>query len=180
MKKMIVLGITAIALNTYAADVKKIVDPFDLSESSLKVKELGLVTKPEVDALEVKAKKLYNEGNCKAAIPVLIEYSKKSNWLANMIAATLDPYYGASYDDRKSYSYDKLKPLIPLESLANDYKKKRNIAFAMQGECMIKTGDKKGAIPVLLKALDLLSLDEDMWWEKTRNNLLQTLEVEVK
>ena len=179
MKKTILFAIALTSINAFAED-KKIADPFDLSASASKVEELGVITKPEVDALEEKAKELFNSGNCKAAIPVLIEYSKKSNWLANMIAATLDPYYGASYDDRKGYSYDKLKPLIPLESLSNDYKKKRNIAFAMQGECLVKTGDNKGAIPVLLKALDLIDIDNDVWWERTRNNLLQVIKVSAK
>jgi hypothetical protein len=144
------------------------------------VSELGVVTMPEVDALEIKAKELFNAGEYKSAIPILIEYSKKANWLANLISATLDPYYRASYDDRKSYSYAKLKPLIPLESLANDYKKKRNIAIAMQGECLLKIGDEKGAVPVLLKALDLIEIDNDVWWERTRNNLLKIIKVEMK
>ena len=161
------------------AQESKIVDPFDLSASTSKVNELGLITQPEVDAMEVKVKELFNAGDYKAALPVLIEYSKKANWLANLISANLDPYYGASYDEKKSFSYLKLKPLIPLETLANDYKKKRNIALAMQGECLLKIGDKKGAIPVLLKALDLISIDEDVWWVRTRNNLLEIIEVKV-
>ncbi|MBB1327378.1 hypothetical protein H5089_18080 [Pseudoalteromonas sp. SR45-1] len=178
MKKLLL--IVALATSNVFAEETKIVDPFDLSASATKVKELGLITKPEVDALEEKAKSLFNAGDCKGAIPVLIDYSKKSNWLANMIQASLDPYYGASYDDRKGYSYAKLKPLIPLETMANDYKKKRNIAFAMQGECLVKVGDEKGAIPVLLKALDLIDIDNDVWWERTRNNLLKVIKVEVK
>lgn len=176
MKKIILLAFALTSLNILAND-EKIIDPFDLSASASKVEELGVITKPDVDALEEKAKEIFNSGNCDAAIPVLIEFSKKSNWLANMIAASLDPYYSASYDDKKGYPYDKLKPLIPLESLANEYKKKRNIAFAMQGECLVKTGDKKDAIPVLLKALDLIDIDNDVWWERTRNNLLQVIEV---
>ena len=127
------VAITVTSVDTLAED-KKIIDPFDLSASVSKVEELGVITKPDVDAIEEKATELFNEGNCEAAIPVLVEYSKKANWLAKMIAATLDPYYGASYEDRKNYSYDKLETLISLESLSNDYKKKRNIAFAMQGE----------------------------------------------
>ncbi len=179
MKKIILFTLALTPLNAFSEE-KKIVDPFDLSASASKVEELGVITRPEVDALEEKAKNLFNSGNCKAAIPVLIEYSKKSNWLANLIAATLDPYYGASYDDRKGYSYDKLKPLIPLESLSNDYKKKRNIAFAMQGECLTKLGDNKGAIPVLLKALDLIDIDNDIWWTRTNNNLLEIIKVNAK
>lgn len=179
MKQTILFVIAIISLNAVAEE-KKISDPFDLSASASKVDELGIVTKSEVDALEEKARLLFNAGNCKAAIPLLTEYSKKSNWLANMIAATLDPYYGASYDDRKSFPYEKLKPLIPLESLSNDYKMKRNIAIAMQGECLVKTGDNKTAIPVLLKALDLIDIENDVWWGRTKNNLLQVIEVTAK
>ena len=178
MKRLLFTAVLLLSMLAFSEE-KKISDPFDLSASQSKVEELGVITKPEVDALEAKAKELFNAGNCKAAIPVLIDYSKKSNWLANMIAATLEPYYGANYDDRKSYSYAKLEPLIPMESMANDYKRKRNIAFAMQGECLVKVGDKKGAIPVLLKALDLIDLDSDVWWERTRNNLLSVIEVQA-
>ena len=179
MKKLVLSVMVLTSLSAFA-EGEKTIDPFDLSASKSKVEELGVITKSEVDALELKAKELFNAGDCKAAIPVLIDYSKKSNWLANMISATLNPYYGASYDDRKSYSNDKLKPLIPLEALANEYKVKRNIAFSMQGECLVKTGDKKGAVPVLLKALDLISLDNDIWWERTRNNLMSVIEFKVK
>jgi len=180
MKKIILIALAIASVNAFAQEEQKEVDPFDLSESASKVEELGVITKPEVDALEERAKELFNSGSCKEAIPVLVEYTKKSNWLANMISASLDPYYGASYDDRKGYSYEKLKPLIPLERLSNDYKRKRNIAFAMQGECLIKTGDDKGAIPVLLKALDLIDIDNDVWWKRTRNNLLEVIQVSTK
>lgn len=179
MKKCLALVLLLFSSVSFAQE-SKIADPFDLSASTSKVSELGVVTMPEVDALEIKAKELFNAGEYKSAIPILIEYSKKANWLANLISATLDPYYRASYDDRKSYSYAKLKPLIPLESLANDYKKKRNIAIAMQGECLLKIGDEKGAVPVLLKALDLIEIDNDVWWERTRNNLLKIIKVEMK
>lgn len=177
MRKPIFILVMLASFSVCAEEGKKS-DPFDLSSSQSKVDELGVITKPEVDALESKAKELFNSGNCDAAIPVLIEYSKKSNWLANMIAATLEPFYGADYDDRESYPSSKLNPLIPLESMANEYKKKRNIAFAMQGECMIKVGDKKGAIPVLIKSLDLIDIDNDVWWERTRNNLLSVIEAQ--
>ena len=79
------------------------VDPFDLSSSESKVQKLGLVTQPGVEALEQKAKELFNSGQCAEAIPVLEEYAEKANWLGNMISASLDPYYNASYDDRDDF-----------------------------------------------------------------------------
>ena len=153
------------------------VDPFDISASKTEVKKLGIPTKPKVDALEQKAKDLFQNKKYKAAIPVLEDYAKQANFLANLISANLDPYYTADYDKRKKCPSSKIVPLIPLERLANEYKKKRNIAFAMKGECLVKLGNKKDAIPVLLKALDLLSLDEDAWWKRTRANLLGIIEV---
>jgi hypothetical protein len=169
----------ALSTQVYAEKEQINVDPFDLSASQSKVKELGVITKTEVDALEEKAKKLFNSGNCKSAVPALKEYSKKSNWLANLIASSLKPYYSASYDDRKSYPYEKLKPLIPLEKLSNDYKQKRNIALAMHGECLLKLGNKDEAVPVLIKALDLINIDNEAWWKRTRDNLLSIIEVKI-
>lgn len=178
--KRTILAVLLISNVCLAADSdKQAIDPFDVSANSTKVKELGVVTKPEVDKLEATAKELFTAGNCKDALPILEQYAKKSNFLANLISANLDPYYGASYDSKKAYSFEKLKPLIPLESLANDYKQKRNRAIAMQGECLLKTGNKADAIPVLLKALDLLDLDDEEWWKRTRTNLLSAIEVKV-
>ena len=81
------------------------------------------MTKAEVDALEIQARNLFTASDCQA-IPVLAEYGRKST-TRNMIAASLDPYYGvASYDDRKDYPYSKLFKLVPLETMANEYKGK--------------------------------------------------------
>jgi tetratricopeptide (TPR) repeat protein len=178
MKKTIVLAVFLITV-TLQGEENKISDPFDLSASSSKVKELGVITQPQVDALERKANELFNNGKYKEAIPALEEFAKKANWLANLIAASLKPYYGASYDDKKSYPYSELEPLIPLESLANSYKKKRNIAFVMQAECLIKIGDNESAVPLLLKALDLIDIDNDLWWKKARNSLTRIIEVNI-
>ena len=180
MKKLIPI-IALFGLLTAHANAEKTSkisnDPFDLSASQKQVKELGVITQAEVNNLETKAKELYRVGNCKDAQPILEEFARKANWLANMISATLDPYYGASYDDRKDYPFSKVKPLIPLETLSNDYKQKRNIAFAMQGDCFVQTGDYERAIPMLLKALDLIDIENEVWWEKTRNNLLKIIGV---
>ncbi|EOX3413601.1 hypothetical protein ACPFUN_003653, partial [Vibrio cholerae] len=177
MKKIYLMLSVLVSFSSFAETSKSTADPFDLSTSTQLVGELGVITKADVDKLEEYSTKLFNEGNCQEAIPVLVEYSKKANWLANMISSTLEPYYGASYDDRKSFPFEKLKPLIPLEKMSNEYKSKRNIAFAMQGECLIKMGNKEAAIPVLLKTLDLLSLDNEVWWKRTRNNLLEIIRV---
>lgn len=179
MHKGIALTFFLVSAFAVAEDKKPAVDPFDLSASTKNVKELGIITKAQVDKLEIRAQELFKANNCSEAVKVLEEYSKKANWLANMISANLDPYYSASYDDRKNYDFEKLRPLIPLETLSNDYKAKRNRAFAMQGECYIKLGNKEAALPLLLKALDLIDLDDTEWWTRTRNNVLSIIEVKV-
>lgn len=174
-----IFALSLFALSASAEEKAEPSDPFDLTESTKQVSELGVVTQKEVDALQTKATELYTAEDCQAALPVLKEFVRKSNWLANMVHATLDPYYGASYDDRKEYSYEKISKLIPYENLANGYKRKRNIAMAMQADCHTKLGNTKEAIPLLLKTLDLLELDNDIWWDKTRENLMQITGVKL-
>ena len=182
MKKGTILALVLIVVGTefaFSQEPGNEGDPFDVSELASKLEELGFVTQPEVDLLEQQAKQLFSAGDCVAAIPVLEEYMRKSNWLANLIAATLDPYYNADYDDRKAYPYAKLQPLVSLEKLSNAYKIKRNIAYAMQGECFVNIGNHKRAVAVLVKALDLINIDNEVWWKRTRNNLLRLIEVSV-
>lgn len=179
MTKSILISFLLASMFANAEDKAIPEDPFDLTVSTKNVKEFGVITKAQVDQLETTAKKLFTAGDCGNAIKALEEYAKKANWLANMISANLDPYYTASYDDRKSYNFEKLKPLIPLETMANEYKAKRNRAFAMQGECYLKLGDKEAALPLLLKALDLLEIEDDEWWTRSRNNLLSIIEVKI-
>ena len=158
------------------ASEPEVVDAFDITESISKVDDLGVITKSEVDSLEVEAKVLFNAGDFKEAIPVLIEFSNKANLLANLISASIDPYYRASYDEKQKCFFSKYRPE---ETLAKEYKEKRNIALAMQGECLLKTGDKKGAIIVLLKALYLIDINNEIWWDRTQNNLFSIIEVDL-
>jgi len=177
MKPSVIYCLLLVMAFPAAAQEKLETDPFDLSSAQDKVSELGIVTKSGVDALENQARELFNAGSCTQAIPVLEDYAKKANWLANLIAQGLEPYYGASYDDRKDYPPAKARNLIPMERMANSYKQKRNIAFAMLGECHITNGDKETAIPVLFRALDLISVDNETWWFRTRDNLYSIVEV---
>lgn len=177
MNMTLVIVLLLMPLSAVAQDKASDDDPFDISSTTEKVAELDVPTISDVDTLENSAKQLFNAENCTEAIPILEEYAKKANWLANLISSGLDPYYGASYDDRKDYPYIKLKPLIPYESLSNKYKRKRNIAIAMHGECLAKSGDKAKAVSYLVKALDLIHIDNEGWWKRTRENLYEIIGV---
>ena len=162
-------------LSAIAQDKLSDSDPFDISSTAEQAEELGIPTISEVNALEDTARQLFNSKNCVEAVSILKEYARKANWLANLISSGLDPYYGASYDERKDYPHHALQRLVPYEKLSNKYKRKRNIAIAMQGECLAKLGDKEEAVSYLVKALDLLDIDDGTWWKRTRDNLYEII-----
>lgn len=178
MKKLTaVICAIAFSSSAFAEEAKKSSDPFDLSGQQKQIEELGLPTKSSVDALEAEARDLFTQGKCAEAIPTLNLYAKRSNHLANLITSGLEPYYSASYDDRKGFRVSSMPGIVDYERQANDYKRKRNIAFAMQGECLLKTGKHEEAVPVLVKALDLIDIDNTEWWKRTLDNLYSVIEV---
>jgi len=146
-------------------------DPFDLTEINSRIDELGVPTVNSVNELEVNSERLFDEGNCEEALPVLESFAKNANWLSNIIATGIEPYYGASYDSRDNFPYRKLKPLIPLEEQANLLRSKRNHSFVMQAECHEKLGNKEQAVALYIKALNLISLDDGEWWDRARAGL---------
>ena len=146
-------------------------DPFDLSSIMEKIDEIGVPTVESVANLETIANELYNANKWEDAAEALNNFSKNANWLANLIKSGLDPYYGASYDDRKEYPYKKIKPLIEYESLTNEYIRKRNQAIIMEAECYEKLGDNKKAVALYRKGLELVNINNEVWWEKARLGL---------
>lgn len=151
------------------------VDPFDLTRAKAMLAE-GIPTVEEVNGLEETAKKSFESGNCKAAVDDLDLYAKKANHLANLIVAGLEPFYGASYDDRKAFR--DVRSLIPLENLANDYKDKRNRAMVMRAECLFELGQTEEGIGVMVVALDLISIDDQEWWMRARKGLYDAIGVD--
>lgn len=152
-------------------------DPFDLSAEKKQIAELGVPTISEVKTLEEKAKSLFQSGNYTEAVPALETYARKANWLANLIAAGLKPFYDASYDDRKEFPRSKINILANYESLSNSYKAKRNRAMVMQAECLIKQGNREDATALLVRALDLIGIDQEEWWIRARKSLYDIVQV---
>ncbi|WP_274001535.1 hypothetical protein [Vibrio parahaemolyticus] len=72
MKKRYLVLPLVVSFGVAAETSKLPVDPFDLTASRKQVGELGVVTKSEVDKLEESSRSLFNSGNCKEAIPVLV------------------------------------------------------------------------------------------------------------
>ena len=145
-------------------------DPFDLGKTEDQVEELGLPTVSKVDALEAKAASLFSAGNCEEAISALREYARQANSIANFISRGLEPYYDASRDEKKEFGL-KVRPLIPFEKRANGYREKRNRAMVMEAECQAKVGNPKEAAVLFYKALDLIDIENEDWWNRARTQL---------
>jgi len=153
----------------------KTLDPFDLSSAREKAGGgRGIPTVALVDELESKAKALVAAGDCKAAVPALELFGRHANTLANLVSAGLQPYYGAGYDERKRVS---VGDLVKYESLANDYKQKRNRAIVLQAECAMKLGQKDQAATLFVHALNLLSVDDKEYWSRARTGLYQFIDL---
>jgi hypothetical protein len=151
-------------------------NPFDTTAARQTLGE-SLATVATVEQLEKTALQLTEIGNCKAAVSALDKYAREANSLANLIAQGLQPYYGAPYDERRSFGG--VGELIPMERLSNSYKTKRNRALVMQAECLAKLGDSRGAVVMYYQALGLIAIDDD-WWPRARQGLYRLIQVSGK
>ena len=185
MKKIIFLSSVILAfgcLQLKAQDTNKSesIDPLDISKQMEQIEKYGVPTIATVDEMKTKADVLYESQSWKEAALAYEFYAKNVNWLANLLSQCVEPYYSASYDDRKKTSYSTLTPFIPFESKANECKKQRNIAYVKIGLCYKNTGDMKSAIAYLHKGLDLLSVDELSYWTMAKDAMAEILQFDVE
>lgn len=144
---------------------------FDFSEQEAKIQELGIPTVDSVYDLRKTADALWETEDYVAAADAYATYAKQANWLANLITAGLEPYYGASYDNRKNFSFSGFQKgsnykhdLAASERKANNYKNERNRAMLREGLCYYNLNQYEVALPLLIKALDLIDIkDTDNW-----------------
>ena len=139
---------------------------FDLTAEQQKIEELGIPTTSSVEALKKNADDLWAAEDYKNAADAYAVYAKQVNWLANIISAGLEPFYGASYDNMKNW-YPKVLNYTSLsnaESKANEYKGERNRAMLYEGLCYYNLNEYETALPLIIKALDLIEIkDEENW-----------------
>ena len=156
-------------------------DPFDLTAAQEQVEQLGIPAVSKVEALGQQATSLFESEDCEEALGKLEAYARQANFLANIISAGIEPYYDASYDDKKLLGgvYASVLDLAAFEKMSNDYKKKRNQAMVMQGICLKKMGRGKEATSQLMKAIELIDIDSLAVWIQARTALYELVEVEL-
>lgn len=151
--------------------------PFDLSEYQSRIDELGIPTMASVREIADQAQAAFANGQHEEAIPLLREWAKKANWLANMISAGLEPFYNASYDAQKSFSLSRITVLGVYEGIANELKTQRNHAFVLEAECHVALQHPNDAVSLYMKALDLLDVKDWDWWLRAANGLYSIIGV---
>lgn len=145
---------------------KMVNDPLDISRELEKIAEYGVPTVQLVKQMKDKADNLYQSQSWSDAIVAYEEYAKKANWLANILSQCVEPYYSASYDDKKNISYMVIKQYIPYETASNNYKGLRNQAYVRIGLCYKHLGNNDKAVAYLYKGLDLVSMDAQNDWSE--------------
>ena len=177
MKKLaILLSMLFIALTASAQTetaVKTNDDPLDLSSQLEKVEKHGVPTVAMVQEMKEKAEMLYTNQMWEDAAVAYEEFAQKANWLANLISQCVEPYYSASYDDRKNISYTALKEYIPYENKANELKEQRNVSYVRIGLCYKNMGNNSQAVTYLHKGLDLLDIDQKVEWNEAASALAE-------
>lgn len=148
-------------------------DPLDVSKLVEQIEKYGVPTISAVDEMWTKAKALYDTQDWKGAAEAYEKYAKHANWLANLLAQCVEPYYGASYDDRKNISYTLLKQYIPYETASNKLKGNRNEAYVKMGLCYKHMGDVNRAVTFLHKGLDLLDIEQTTIWSEAASALAE-------
>lgn len=139
----------------------------DTSEEQEKTAKLGIPTVSSVEELKKAADDLYAAGDYRNAAAAYAVYAEQANWLANIISGGLEPFYGASYDNRKNWSPKVLSysTLTAAERKANEYKGERNRAMLYEGLCYYNLNEYETALPLLLKALDLIEIKDETNWK---------------
>lgn len=159
------------------AETESEMDILDLTQYRTLVDEFGMPTTESVKEIAEAAQSTFDAGDYEVAIPLLEEWAQSANWLANMIVSGLKPFYRASYDDRKEFSYSKVAALVVYETTANSLKRDRNHAMVMIAECHVQTGRLDVAVSMYMKALNLLDVNDWEWWTRAANGLFELIGV---
>ena len=139
-------------------------DTFDLSAEQQQIAELGIPTVSSVSQLKTTADNLWNQKDYANAAPAYANYAKQANWLANIIASGLEPFYSGN---SKNFSPSSItwNMLTSAEDKANSYKSERNRAMVQEGLCYYYMNDYEMAMPLLIKALDLVDIKDQKNWK---------------
>ena len=185
MKKILVLlavfmPMALAAQTTEPEEAKKVADPLDISKEVAQIEMYGVPTFEAVNEMKEKAEALYVAESWEEAAAAYEQYAKHANWLANIVSQCVEPYYSASYDDRKNSVFYVSSNYGSYEKAANKLKQERNTAYVKIGLCYKNLGKAGTAIAYLYKGLDLLSVSEKDMWKEAANAVSELIGYDPK
>lgn len=173
----------AVAASTAgAAAHSQAADPTAIENYQLVEEGHDQPTVSKVAAIRSEAMAAIEAGDCETALPLIADWAKQSNILANMIRQGLEPFYGANRDDSGSYSVNnraEFNELVKAETAANNFTSDRNLAWVKEAECQLKLGDVTAASASAYRALDYISIKEYEAWRAARKVIWEIAEYEV-
>ena len=185
MKKIFLLlamlmPVALAAQTTENDENKKVADPLDISKEVAQIELYGVPTFEAVNEMKAKADALYDASSWEEAALAYEQYAKHANWLANIVSQCVEPYYSASYDDRKNSVFYVSSNYGSYEKAANKLKGERNTAYVKIGLCYKNLGKADKAITYLYKGLDLLSVSEKEMWKEAANAVSELIGYDPK
>lgn len=157
-------------------------DETDLSRYALVEEGESVPTLADLATQEATVRKHLAADDCATALPLLVELSKKTNTVANIVAQGLEPYYKARRDDQKVIARRPgFAKLVSAERKANALKAKRNEFWFLEARCHVQLGDRDKAIPRLFRALRFIDgKKQEPLWLDARELLWSTIGYETK
>ena len=146
-------------------------DSLSVSKFKDQVGEVGIPTVASAYKQKEEAESLFDAEKWVEAEAAYKALADNANFLANIISQGLRPYYSASHDGQTNLSRDVIRKLAPDEELSDHYKMVRNVAFLRMGICFFNMKAFEDALPLLMKSLDLISIDEYDDWRQARKYL---------
>jgi uncharacterized protein YbaP (TraB family) len=157
---------------TWAQGDSDATDATSLSRYAVIDEGESLKTVQELTEMEASWRQMLADGNCDAALPLLVEFADSANVTSNIIRQGLEPFYDADRDDRDAMARQKalLDRLIAAERTFNQLLRMRNAAWVEEAKCLLEEGRSSQAITRLYRALDYISADsERALWEEARD-----------
>lgn len=174
MKKLILLALAVSApafAQTPPAQTSPSTNPNDLSRYQDIARGQNLPSIQAVANTKARAEALLAQGNCAQALPVLEAWATQANWLSNLLAAGLEPFYRAPSDERRAVPRARLDQLIPVENAANNYRADRNRAMIARADCLVRLNRPNEAAAVYARALDLIPASDTAAWDQALKGL---------
>lgn len=151
-------------------------DPSSPSSYLTQITANGVPTVQDVENLGQVARTAFGRTenpDCKDNAEAKLEaWRTATNWLANLLAQTNEPFYNALSSERRNAAIS-INKLAELERFSNALKSTRNEATVMLAECHLKSGNKTAALASFLAVLNVLDIAEGGLWERARQGMFK-------